>query len=75
MLQFGSNIAIFGVMLQLWIVLGNVQTPSSAAALGIPRLVFVALGCKRVLELEVKDDSGDDDDDVDEEKGAAELEE
>ncbi|KAH8593928.1 hypothetical protein B0O99DRAFT_193421 [Bisporella sp. PMI_857] len=42
-LQVGSNIAIFGVMLQLWIVLGNVQSPSWAVALGTPVLVFAAL--------------------------------
>jgi hypothetical protein len=43
-LQVGSNIAIFGVMLQLWIALGNVKTPSWAVALGTPVLVFAALG-------------------------------
>ncbi|KAG9247479.1 hypothetical protein BJ878DRAFT_177516 [Calycina marina] len=43
-LQVGSNIAIFGVMLQLWIVLGNVKSPSWAVALGTPVLVFAALG-------------------------------
>lgn len=44
MLQVGSNIAIFGVMLQLWIALGNVKSPSWAVALGTPVLVFAALG-------------------------------
>ncbi|QSZ33459.1 hypothetical protein DSL72_005027 [Monilinia vaccinii-corymbosi] len=43
-LQIGSLIAILGVMLQFWIVLGNVQTPSWAVALGTPVLVFAALG-------------------------------
>lgn len=43
-LQVGSNIAIFGVMLNLWIVLGDVETPSWAVALGTPVLVFAALG-------------------------------
>ncbi|KAF7854517.1 uncharacterized protein EAF02_011692 [Botrytis sinoallii] len=43
-LQVGSLIAILGVMLQFWIVLGNVQTPSWAVALGTPVLVFAALG-------------------------------
>ena len=43
-LQVGSNIAIFGVMLQLWIALGNVKSPSWAVALGTPVLVFAALG-------------------------------
>jgi hypothetical protein len=74
-LQVGSNIAIFGVMLQLWIVLGNVQTPSWAVALGTPVLVFAALGwifrelfkqaCKRILRREVKETDDDDDDSVD----------
>lgn len=74
-LQVGSDIAIFGVMLQLWIVLGNVQTPSWAVALGTPVLVFAALGwvfreiskqaCKRVLGWDVRGEiyGGDDDDD------------
>jgi hypothetical protein len=43
-LQVGSNIAILGVMLQFWIVLGDVETPSWAVALGTPVLVFAALG-------------------------------
>ena len=43
-LQVGSNIEIFGVMLQLWIALGNVKSPSWAVALGTPVLVFAALG-------------------------------
>jgi len=43
-LQVGSIIAIFGVMLQFWIVLGNVETPSWAVALGTPVLIFAALG-------------------------------
>jgi len=33
-----------GVMLQFWIVLGDVETPSWAVALGTPVLVFAALG-------------------------------
>ncbi|KAI0997814.1 hypothetical protein K3495_g10375 [Podosphaera aphanis] len=43
-LQVGSNIAILGVMLQFWMVLGDVETPSWAVALGTPVLVFAALG-------------------------------
>lgn len=43
-LQVGSLIAIAGVMVQFWIVLGNVETPSWAVALGTPVLVFAALG-------------------------------
>jgi len=43
-LQVGSLIAIGGVMVQFWIVLGNVETPSWAVALGTPVLVFAALG-------------------------------
>ncbi|KAH8661511.1 hypothetical protein BGZ60DRAFT_433325 [Tricladium varicosporioides] len=43
-LQVGSLIAIFGVMVQFWIVLQNVETPSWAVALGTPVLVFAALG-------------------------------
>ncbi|CAD6502924.1 BgTH12-02598 [Blumeria graminis f. sp. triticale] len=43
-LQVGSNIAILGVILQFWIVLGDVETPSWAVALGTPVLVFAALG-------------------------------
>jgi len=73
-LQVGSNIAIFGVMLQLWIALGNVQSPSWAVALGTPVLVFAALGwifreCgkmvlrkvfhKEVMEKEESDGDGD----------------
>jgi hypothetical protein len=42
-LQVGSIIAIFGVMLQLWIVLSDVETPSWAVALGTPVLVITAL--------------------------------
>jgi hypothetical protein len=71
-LQVGSNIAIFGVMLQLWIALGNVETPSWAVALGTPVLVLAAMGwifreiskqaCKRILRREVKEDDDDDDD-------------
>lgn len=73
-LQVGSNIAIFGVMLQLWIALGNVTTPSWAVALGTPVLVFAALcwifreiskqTCKRIFNREVEDDSDQDDDDA-----------
>jgi len=72
-LQVGSNIAIFGVMLQLWIVLGNVQTPSWAVALGTPVLVFAALGwvfreigkqaLKRIFRREIEDDRDDDNED------------
>lgn len=43
-LQVGSNIAILGVMVQFWIVLGDVETPSWAVALGTPVLVFAAIG-------------------------------
>lgn len=43
-LQVGSNIAILGVIVQLWIVLGDHETPSWAVALGTPVLVFAALG-------------------------------
>ncbi|RKF57334.1 hypothetical protein OnM2_075011 [Erysiphe neolycopersici] len=42
-LQVGSNIAILGVILQFWIILGDVETPSWAVALGTPVLVFAAL--------------------------------
>ncbi|RKF72186.1 hypothetical protein GcM3_098016 [Golovinomyces cichoracearum] len=43
-LQVGSNIAIVGIMLQFWIILGDVETPSWAVAMGTPVLVFAALG-------------------------------
>lgn len=43
-LQVGSNIAILGVMLQFWIILDEMDTPSWAIALGTPVLVFAALG-------------------------------
>lgn len=43
-LQVGSNIAILGVVVQFWIVLGDVETPSWAVALGTPVLVFAAIG-------------------------------
>ena len=43
-LQVGSNIAILGVIVQFWIVLGDHETPSWAVALGTPVLVFAALG-------------------------------
>jgi hypothetical protein len=43
-LQVGSNIAILGVMVQFWIVLGDHETPSWAVALGTPVLVVAALG-------------------------------
>ncbi|KAF4632829.1 hypothetical protein G7Y89_g5291 [Cudoniella acicularis] len=51
-LQVGSLIAIGGVMLQLWIVLADVETPSWAVALGTPVLVFAALSwtIKRVCK-------------------------
>jgi len=80
-MQVGSNIAIFGVILQLWIVLGSVQTPSWAVALGTPVLVFAALGwvcreiskqaCKRVLRMKVSenDDDADGDSRVGEKRG------
>lgn len=42
-LQVGSLIAIFGVMLQFWIVLGSHEHPSWGVALGTPVLVFAAL--------------------------------
>jgi hypothetical protein len=70
-LQVGSNIAIFGVMLQLWIVLGNVDSPSWAVALGTPVLVFAALGwifreilkqlCKKLLGRTAENIDDDDD--------------
>ncbi|RDW68060.1 hypothetical protein BP6252_09456 [Coleophoma cylindrospora] len=41
-LQVGSIIAIFGVMLQFWIVLGSHEHPSWGVALGTPVLVFAA---------------------------------
>ena len=44
LLSVGSNIAILGVMVHLWIVLGDHETPSWAVALGTPVLVFAALG-------------------------------
>lgn len=49
-LQVGSCVAIFGTMLQLCIVMGNVGNPSWAVALGTPVLVFAALGwlCREV---------------------------
>jgi hypothetical protein len=42
-LQTGSIIAIFGVVLNLWIALADVHTPGWAVALGTPVLVFAAL--------------------------------
>lgn len=42
-LQVGSILAIFGVILNLWIALANVHTPAWAVALGTPVLVFAAL--------------------------------
>lgn len=44
LLSVGSNIAILGVMVQFWIVLGDHDTPSWAVALGTPVLVFAAVG-------------------------------
>jgi hypothetical protein len=41
--QVGSIIAIFGVILNLWIAIADVHTPSWAVALGTPVLVFAAL--------------------------------
>jgi len=87
-LQVGSNIAIFGVMLQLWIALGNVKSPSWAVALGTPVLVFAALGWifresgkvvlrkvfhKKINTGEESDDDEDGEDDGDcEERGEVE---
>jgi hypothetical protein len=79
-LQVGSNIAIFGVMLQLWIVLADVDSPSWAVALGTPVLVFAALGwifgqiskgiCRKVLGREVDDtEEGDDETEAGEKSG------
>jgi len=82
-LQVGSNIAIFGVMLQLWIALGNVKSPSWAVALGTPVLVFAALGWifreigkvvwnkvfRRVLSKEGSEEDGDEDGGDCEERG------
>lgn len=72
-LQVGSNIAIFGVMLQLWIALGNVKSPSWAVALGTPVLVFAALGwilreigkvvLRKVFHRNLTDEESDNDDD------------
>jgi hypothetical protein len=42
--QVGSCIAILGVMVQLWIVLGDVEMPSWAIGLGTLVLVFAGLG-------------------------------
>lgn len=44
MLTVGSLIAILGVMVQFWIILSSIETPSWAVALGTPVLVFAALG-------------------------------
>lgn len=43
-LTVGSLIAILGVMVQFWIVLSSIETPSWAVALGTPVLVFAAIG-------------------------------
>lgn len=43
-LQVGSIIAEFGVILQLWMLLSDVANPSWAVALGTPVLVLAALG-------------------------------
>ncbi|KAL3423805.1 hypothetical protein PVAG01_05552 [Phlyctema vagabunda] len=43
-LQVGSLIAILGVMLQFWIVMGSHELPSWGVALGTPVLVFAAIG-------------------------------
>jgi hypothetical protein len=43
-LPVGSCVAIFGVMVQLCITMGEVEGPSWAVALGTPVLVFAALG-------------------------------
>ncbi|SZF03640.1 unnamed protein product [Blumeria hordei] len=82
-LQVGSNIAILGVILQFWIVLGDVETPSWAVALGTPVLVFAALGFvlkeiwkktwRRIFKKEKKNLSMDSNLTVDEEKGAGPL--
>lgn len=43
-LQVGSLIAMLGVIVQFWMVLGDHETPTYAVALGTPVLVFAALG-------------------------------
>jgi Na+(H+)/acetate symporter ActP len=73
----GSLIAIGGVMVQFWIVMGGVETPSWAVALGTPVLVFAALGWvfrfigkrawakfngREVEDTESEDDSGPEED-------------
>lgn len=78
-MQVGSNIAIIGVMLQLWIALGDVKSPSWAVALGTPVLVFAALGwifreigkvvLRRVRQSGTESDDNDDADS--EERGEA----
>ncbi|TVY37636.1 hypothetical protein LSUB1_G006582, partial [Lachnellula subtilissima] len=42
--QVGSLMAIFGVMVQFWIVMQRHDTPPWGVALGTPVLVFAALG-------------------------------
>lgn len=68
-LQVGSNIAIFGVMLQLWIALHSVRMPSWGVALGTPVLVFAALGWvlrevgKKIVQRFKKKEAEEDEDD------------
>lgn len=81
-LQVGSVIAILGVMLQFWIVLGDHETPSWAVALGTPVLVFAAAGflCRsiwnktmgRIREKRERDlESGQSDDDEEKDNRAS----
>jgi hypothetical protein len=43
LLQVGSSLAIFGVMLEMWIVLVNHESPHWSVGLGTPVLVSAAL--------------------------------
>jgi uncharacterized membrane protein YGL010W len=80
-LQVGSLIAIGGVMVQFWIVMGAVETPSWAVALGTPVLVFAALGWvfrfigkrawARATGKEVEDTESEGSDQEDEEKNGS----
>lgn len=83
-LQVGSNIAILGVMLQFWIVLGDVETPSWAVALGTPVLVFAALGfviksmwakawARRAARKDDLESSGEDDEPQDDRVGEKQV--
>lgn len=81
-LQVGSIIAIFGVILNLWIALSDVHTPSWAVALGTPVLVFAALHWilqflwrRTWLKFTGKDIKGEDPEESDEEEGSVTEEE